>query len=88
MTLPFERLGATKQALPTSTAGHQNDSLSENRLRILTSMRDNPNVSQTELAAILGISRNGVTKNVDWLKAHGYVERVGGPRTGWWSVLK
>ncbi len=50
--------------------------------------RTTSNVSQTKLAAILGLSRNGITKNVDWLKANGYVERVGEPRTGWWRVLK
>lgn len=88
VTLPFERLDAARQMRDPYAAGHRGQGLSENRLRILSAMRDNPNVSQTKLAAILGLSRNGITKNIDWLKANGYVERVGEPRTGWWRVLK
>lgn len=88
VTLPFERLDAATQMRVPYAAGHRGQGLSENRLRILSAMRDNPNISQTKLAAILGLSRNGITKNIDWLKANGYVERVGEPRTGWWRVLK
>jgi len=50
-------------------------------------MRDDPNVSQTKLAAIVGTSRNAITKNIAWLREHGFVETVGVPKTGWWRVL-
>lgn len=88
VTLSYARVGTAPSPYRPLTEAELQSGLSENRSRILAAMRDNPNISQTELARIIGISRNGVTKNIDWLKEHGYVERVGAPRTGWWNVLK
>jgi predicted HTH transcriptional regulator len=87
VTLPFERVGVG--SLNSSAAERRNGEagLSENRRKILSAMRDDPNVSQSELAAIVGISRNAVTKNIAWLRERGLVERMGAPRTGWWRVL-
>lgn len=87
VTLPFERVGVAGPAQAIGIKETNEAELTANRRIILATMRDNPNVSQTELAAIVGISRNAITKNIDWLKGHGYVERVGVPRTGWWKVL-
>lgn len=87
VTLPYELVGANEGSRRPDGGEARSGGLSKNRLLILSAMRDNPNVSQTELAAIVGISRNAITKNIDWLKGHGYVERVGAPRTGWWRVI-
>ena len=87
VTLPFERVGAGPSGPSTVGKGGGEAGLSENRRKILSAMRDDPNVSQSELAAIVGISRNAVTKNIAWLRERGLVERVGAPRTGWWRVL-
>ncbi|MDO4537286.1 MAG: putative DNA binding domain-containing protein, partial [Coriobacteriales bacterium] len=87
VTLPFERVGAARQPSLMQEQGLRGEPLSANRQRILSIMRDNPSVSQSELATIVGISRNAITKNIAWLKKQGFVERVGLPKTGWWKVL-
>lgn len=87
VTLPFERVGVGASSPLAANRKGAETGLSENRRKILSAMRDHPNVSQPELAAIVGISRNAVTKNIAWLREHGLVERVGAPRTGWWRVL-
>lgn len=87
VTLPFERIGVGAPVAQGSSLEDGRVGLSDNRQKILSAMRDDPNVSQTELAAIVGISRNAVTKNIAWLREHGFVERVGAPKTGWWRAL-
>lgn len=87
VTLPFERIGVGTPVAQGSSLEDGRIGLSDNRQKILSAMRDDPNVSQAELAAIIGISRNAVTKNIAWLREHGFVERVGAPKTGWWRVL-
>ena len=87
VTLPFERIGVGTPVGQGSSLEDGRTGLSDNRQKILSAMRDDPNVSQAELAAIVGISRNAVTKNIAWLREHEFVERVGAPKTGWWRVL-
>lgn len=87
VTLPFERIDVDVPKPVTVDRKDGAVKLTENRKEILGAMRANPSVSQSELAATIGISRNAVTKNIAWLKAHGLVERMGAPRTGWWMVL-
>ena len=51
--------------------------LNARRQRIITEMRDNPNIITSELHQILGISETAVENNLTFLKENGYVERVG-----------
>ena len=62
--------------------------LNARRQRIITEMRDNPNITTSELHQILGISETAVEKNLTFLKENGYVERVGSKKTGYWKVLE
>ena len=60
--------------------------LNARRQRIITEMRDNPNITTSELHQILGISETAVENNLAFLKENGYVERVGSKKTGYWKV--
>ena len=51
-------------------------------------MRDNPNITTSELHQILAISENAVENNLTFLKENGYVERVGSKKPGYWKVLE
>ena len=51
--------------------------LNARRRRIITEMRDDPNITTSELHQILGISEMEVENNLTFLKENGYVERVG-----------
>ena len=61
--------------------------LNSRRQGIITEMRDNPNITTSELHQILGISETAAENNFAFLKANGYVERVGSKKTGYWKVL-
>lgn len=62
--------------------------LNSRRQRMITEMRDNPNITTSELHQILGISETAVENNLTCLKENGYVERVGSKKTGYWKVLE
>ena len=51
-------------------------------------MRDNPNITTSELHQILGISETAVENNLTFLKENRYVERIGSKKTGYWKVLE
>ena len=62
--------------------------LNARRKRIITEMRDNPNITTSELHQILAISETAVENNLTFLKENGYVKRVGSKKTGYWKVLE
>ena len=61
--------------------------LNARRKKILVEMRDNPNITASELHVILGVSETAVWKNLNYLRDNGYIERIGSKKTGYWKVL-
>lgn len=78
VTIPLHRI---------EKVGNKNG-LNVRRQRIITEMRDKPNITTSELHQILGISETAVENNLTFLKENGYVERVGSKKTGYWKVLE
>jgi len=62
--------------------------LGETRATIIKAMRNEPKITTKKLAGILGISATAVDKNIQYLKTHGYLKRVGPAKGGHWDVLK
>lgn len=54
---------------------------------IITQIRSDPNISQAELADILGVSRRIIQKLMNELKNSGRIQRVGGKRFGHWEII-
>ncbi len=50
-------------------------------------MRDNPEVTQTDMARALSISRQAVQKHIAKLKSAGRIRRVGPDNGGHWEVV-
>lgn len=80
VTIPLARLNAVGEKGPNP------GQLSPNRERILSEMRDNPNVTTAELQRILGISETAVENHIAFLKERGYIERLGSRKAGYWKV--
>ena len=55
-------------------------------VKILDVLRDNPNITQVELAAQLNSSRRTIQRTLDDLKKAGIIERIGGKRYGGWQI--
>ncbi|OGH59576.1 MAG: transcriptional regulator [Candidatus Lindowbacteria bacterium RIFCSPLOWO2_12_FULL_62_27] len=80
-------------ALAADTAGVSSgeklgEKLGETRTAIVRAMQDNPKITLTKLASMLKFSTTAVEKNIQYLKSHGYVQRIGAAKGGHWKVLK
>ena len=54
--------------------------------RIVEIMRDNPQITISELSKIIGMNNSGIKKNISKLKEDGVIERVGSDKSGSWKV--
>jgi ATP-dependent DNA helicase RecG len=62
--------------------------LGETRVAILAAMRRDAKVTTKVLAETLGLSTTAVDKNLQYLKSHGHIRRVGPAKGGRWEVSK
>ena len=83
------RIGSTPGG--QSTRGRLGEKLGEKlgktRAAMLKFMRDDPKVTVKVLAQSLSLSTTAVEKNIQFLKSHGYVQRIGAAKGGHWKVL-
>lgn len=82
VTIPFNWINVVGNKV-----GNKNDArLTPNRIRMISEIRNNPNITSSQLASILGISTTAIEKNISYLKDNGYIERIGSNKTGYWKV--
>ena len=80
VTIPFKKIREVKK--------ETGKKLNARRLRILSEMRDNPNITTAELELILNISETAIENNINYLRKNGYIERIGSNKTGYWNVIE
>ena len=56
--------------------------------KILKLAAENPNITTTEMADILGISRRAIAKQITHLKESGQLRRIGPDKGGHWEVVE
>lgn len=86
VTIPFDRVNQVGNKVEKKVG--KKIGLNPRRQQIVSEMRDNPNVTSKELAKILSISETAVTNNITFLKNNHYIERIGGKKGGYWSVIE
>ena len=84
VTIPFDRLHNPQIKLGNKTGN--NSVLNERRRQILSEMRNNPNITTTQLMMLLGCAETTVENHIAYLRKNGYIERIGSRKTGWWKV--
>ncbi len=87
VAFPFPK-ESTKLHDQTGLGEKLGEKLGETRDTIIKAMRNDPKITTKKLAGILGISTTAVDKNIQYLKTHGYLKRVGPAKGGHWEVLK
>lgn len=55
--------------------------------KILDLMKQNPNITQVEMAKVLDITRDGISYNIKTLKEKGIIAREGATKNGMWKIL-
>ena len=63
------------------------DKLTENRITMLRLMIENPYISKSEIATVLGISYTAVGSNINFLRGK-YLRRVGPDKGGFWEIIE
>ena len=86
VTIPLQRIKKAGNKVGKKVGDKKG--LNSRRQRIVTEMRENPNITTNELHHILWISETAVENNLTFLKKNGYVERVGSKKTGYWKVIE
>lgn len=62
--------------------------LGANRAAIVRLISEDPRITVRQIASRLRMSRTGIDKNIQVLKAEGYLRRIGPLKGGHWEVLK
>lgn len=58
-----------------------------NQKKILEAIKNNPNITQEELAEIVGITRKSIISNMKKLQDNGIIKRIGADKNGHWQVV-
>ena len=85
VTIPFQRIHNPQIALGNKTEDKK--PLNERRRKIITEMRNDPNITTAQLRVILGCAETTVENNISYLRKNGYIERVGSRKSGYWKVI-
>ena len=81
-TLKASKRSALKSAPETAL-----ESAPETALQIIDEIRNNPNITLSEIARNLGVSRRWIATNIKHLQDKGFVKRVGPNKGGHWEII-
>ena len=56
--------------------------------KILKLIKENPNITQTQMATALDLTRDGISYNIKQMKENNIIERVGATKNGKWIIKK
>ena len=54
--------------------------------KLISLIKENPNITQEQLAVKLGLTRDGISYNIKKLREQGKIERKGSTKSGTWIV--
>jgi len=74
----YKERGSLKTALQSAP---------ETALQIINEIRNNPNVTLSEIAEKIGVSRRWIATNMKHLQDTGVVKRVGPNKGGHWEII-
>ena len=64
------------------------EGLQKSLQKIIELIRENPNITTSEMANRVGISRQSVAKITKTLQTKGIIQRVGPDKGGHWEIVK
>ena len=80
-------LKASKRSALKSAPETALESAPETALQIIDEIRNNPNITLSEIAVNLGVSRRWIATNIKHLQDKGIVKRVGPNKGGHWEII-
>lgn len=77
----------TTNKTTAKTTIEKSSTLSMQEKSILSIIEETPIISQREIAALIGLSVDGVRYHTDKLKKKGVLRRIGGTKGGRWEIM-
>ena len=74
--------------LPVPSTKSTGVGVSDTAKAIYSHIKDNPNISRSELVNLTGISLKNVQKHINRLKELGLIQRIGSTRLGYWEIIE
>lgn len=59
-----------------------------NQKKILEVIKNNPQITQEELANVIGLTRKSINSNMKKLQGNGLLKRIGADKNGYWQVTE
>lgn len=89
VTIPFNWINAhEKDENHESEMPAKKADLNNTESRVLSEIRNNPNITKEQISNLIGKGKTTVDKAVTILKEKGYIERQGSNKKGFWKILK
>lgn len=85
---PSDSTQKSTQITADSTQIASSDTHKSTQKRILEIIEETPHASRKDIAERIGISEDGVKKQLANLKRMGLIERVGAARGGYWKIIQ
>ena len=87
-SLNFWKIEVNKFIVTSKVSNKVSNKVNGTKEKIISAIRNNPNVTINQLMVITGLSEPGVKKNLKQLKDAGIIERIGENKNWYWEVLK
>ena len=87
LTIPFDRITQSPMNQITDAFTREQASLNQTQQRILDEIRNDPNITQPNLARVINLGETTIYKGIAYLKKNGFIERMGSNKDGYWRVL-
>ena len=78
-----EMVKTTQETIQETTRETTQETTQE---KILNLIRKDNTITQTEMAKVLGITRDGISYNIRILRKKGILERIGSTKNGIWKI--
>ena len=85
-SLKVSKRGSLKTALQSAPETAL-QSAPETALQIIKEIRNNPNITLSEIAEKIGVSRRWIATNIKHLQDTGVVKRIGPNKGGHWEII-
>ncbi len=59
-----------------------------NQKKILEVIKNNPQITQEELANVIGLTRKSINSNMKKLQENGLLKRIGADKNGYWQLTE
>ena len=83
VTILFEKLGVNEFKVSNKVSNKVSKKLNKTQQNIISTMRDNPNITVNQLMIITGLSEPSVKKNLKQLKESGFISGIGANKNGY-----